>query len=141
MRMAVLSLLLAASACPAAASGGIGCTVEDEAVTLSIDGGISRGMGSALFALSGSIQIRDEAVAADLAALDFAREHVPQYWLDGSALKLRLYREREAAPHGYVEIAVDAMPVGDGYAGDYAVTVYDDGAQASFAGAVSCFVE
>lgn len=152
MRMAISLILLAASAGQAAASGGLSCEAEDAAVTITIESGITRGMGSPLFEFSGRVAIRDAGVAADLRTTDFARQHVPRYWLDENALKLGLYREREGdAPHGYVAVTIETESTGDdegGYAGDYRVSVYDmpgtqsgEAATAEFAGAVSCMVE
>lgn len=151
MRPLLCLLLLVAMAVPATASGGLSCAAEDEAVTLSLDGGVARGMGGALFSFSGSAEIHAGQIEDDLRATEFARDHVAQYWLDGEVLKLRLYREREGnAPHGYVEVVVDtAYDIKEGeFRGDYLVSVYDmtdaqnsEAETAELSGAVSCFVE
>ena len=148
MRKAITLLLLAVSAGPAVASGGLSCSAEDEAVTLEVDAGMSRGMGGALFSLSGSAAIRDDSVRADLRETEFDLAHRAQYWFDGAGLKLLLYRETgDDAAHGYVTVRIDAARSDEegGFAGDYLVSVYDvekeDGGGARFSGAVSCVVE
>lgn len=151
MRAAACLLLSAMSVESAFASGGISCTAEDEAVVLAVEGGVTRGMGSALFSFSGQVELRAEGIEEDLRDTGFGREHVAQYWLDGEVLRLRLYREREGdAPHGYVEAVLDtAFNEGEGdYRGDYRVTVYDmagatggEAATAEFSGAAACFAE
>lgn len=151
MRVAACLLLCAVSVEGAFASGAISCAADDEAAALSIEGGVTRGMGSALFSFSGKVELRAEEIEDDLRIAAFGREHVAQYWFDGEALKLRLYREREGdAPHGYVETVLDTAfdEREGGYRGDYRVTVYDmtratggEAATAEFSGAVACFAE
>ena len=151
MRIAACLLLLALSAETAFASGGISCAAEDGTAALVVEGGVTRGMGSALFSFAGTVELSGDGIEADLRRTAFAREHVAQYWLDDGTLKLRLYREREGdAPHGYVEVALDtALDEGEGeFRGAYAVTVYDmthavegEAATAEFSGAVACTVE
>lgn len=134
----------------AAATGGLSCEVKDEAVSLSLEGVVTRGMGSALISFSGTLELRSDEVREDLRVTTFAREHVAQYWLDGEVLKLRLYRERAGdAPHGYVEVIVETTRGDDDTdRGDYIVAVYDMAEAAAdevepvqFTGAVSCAVE
>lgn len=145
MRWLACALMIVGSTGMAAASGGLSCAADDAGVLLSAEGGVTRGMGSALFSFSGSVELRDGDVEDDLRVTEFGREHVAQYWLDGDVLKLRLYREREASkPHGYVEAVIET---GDGK-GRYFVNVYDmtharegEAVTASFAGDVTCMVE
>lgn len=149
MRIVAAFAMLAASAGSATASGGLSCTGESNELITSLDGGISRGMGSALFSFSGKLEISSPGIGEDLRVTEFSREHVAQYWLDGEALKLRLYREREDGPHGYVEVLVETA-LGDKRSGEgeYLVTVYDmtkavnSGAEpARFTGPIACSVE
>ncbi|HRP78462.1 MAG TPA: hypothetical protein PL183_05080 [Aquamicrobium sp.] len=151
MRVPICLLLLALYAEGAAASGGISCAADDGTVALSVEGGVTRGMGGALFSFAGTVELGSDGIEADLRRTEFGRAHVAQYWFDDGTLKLRLYREREGdAPHGYVEVALDtALDEGEGeFRGDYAVTVYDMthavdsvAAPAEFSGAVACTVE
>ncbi|MGB3387439.1 MAG: hypothetical protein WBA88_05595 [Pseudaminobacter sp.] len=135
---------------PAAASGGFLCEAEDEKVSLGVNGGVTRGMGSAVFSLQGKLELHDDGLADDLRRTEFERAHLAQYWLDGSELRLLLYREREGAgPHGYAELTLKAVASeGGSYSGDYVVDLFDmtdaansEGKTARFEGRVSCSVE
>lgn len=150
MRALACLLLFFGTTTMAAATGGLSCEASDEAVSLSLEGGVTRGMGSALFSFSGTLELRSDEVREDLRLTAFAREHVAQYWLDGEVLKLRLYRERESdAPHGYVEVIVETTRDDDDRdRSDYIVAVYDmaDADQGEvepvqFMGEVACVVE
>ena len=154
MRREIMLLLAVLAYQPAFASGGVHCSADADGVAFDVEGGVSRGMGAALFSFEGKLEIADMPVASDLARMAFAREHVAQYWLDGEDLRLLLYREREGdKPHGHVELTIETKtpPGGDGegtYEGEYRLAVYDLGQQATgegetatFAGKVSCFAE
>lgn len=149
MRIVAGLAMLAVSAGSAMATGGLSCTADNDAAVMALDGGVSRGMGSALFSFTGRIELRSKDVAEDLRVTEFSREHVAQYWLDGDTLKLRLYREREGDPHGYVEAIVETRMDDDGNdQGEYIVAVYDmtDAADGEvepvqFSGPVGCSVE
>ncbi len=147
MRLVVSLAMVALSGGAAFAAGGISCAVEDDGAVLSLEGGVTHGMGGALFSFAGQAELRSGEIADDLRASSFGREHVAQYWLDDKALKLRLYREREGdAPHGYVEIVLETTADRDGtYRGGYAVTVYDmtnaangEAATQEISGAIVC---
>lgn len=152
---AILAPALITLACqPAFASGGVNCSAAADGVTFELGGGVSRGMGAALFSFDGKLEIAGDAIAADLARTAFTRDHVAQYWLDGEDLRLLLYREREGdKPHGYVELTIEtkARPGDDGagiYDGRYAVRVFDmsdgnggEGVIVDREGDVECFVE
>lgn len=150
MRSLATTLILAGSTTVAAAAGGLSCTVENDEVVLALEGGVSRGMGSALFSFSGRLELRSNDVEEDLRVTEFSREHVPQYWLDGDTMKLRLYREREGdAPHGYVEAIIETSVGDDGDDhGEYIIAVYDmtnavdsEAETVEFIGSVTCSVE
>lgn len=117
---------------------------------LTIESGITRGMGSPVFDLRGQIEIFDRAVAEDLRKMSFDGGHLAQYWLDGEELRLIVYREREAdKPHGYVEVIVKTRSGEDGdYIGQYSVTVFDmavaqggEGKTFNYSGRATCLVE
>lgn len=146
--MTAMSILLAAG--PAVASGGLSCGAKDEAVKLTIESGVTRGMGSPVFDFRGEIEILDNAVAQDLRKMSFDKAHLAQYWLDGEELRLIVYREREAdKPHGYVEVMVKTKSGDEGdYIGQYSVTVFDmadatggEGKTFNFSGRATCLVE
>lgn len=145
----LLGAMLAAG--PALASGGLSCAVEDKAVKLLAEGGVTRGMGGSVSSFQGDLEILDEAVAADLRKISFERSQLAQYWLDGDELRLLLYRERKAAaPHAYVQIVIRTSSGEEGsYRGSYALTVFatagdtpgEGGKTVAHEGGVSCMVE
>lgn len=146
--LSLMSILLAAG--PAGASGGLSCGAKDEAVKLTIESGVTRGMGSPVFNFRGELAISDKAVAEDLRTVSFDGSHLAQYWLDGEELRMVVYRERGAdKPHGYVEVTVRTKSGEEGdYTGQYAVTVYDtdgttggEGKTFNYTGRATCLVE
>jgi len=146
--MTVMSILLAAG--PASASGGLSCGAKDEAVNLTIESGVTRGMGSPVFDFRGQIVLSDKAISEDLRATHFERAHLAQYWLDGEELRMVVYREREGdKPHGYVEVTIRTRSGEEGdYVGQYSVTVFDltesssgEGKTYNFTGRAVCLVE
>lgn len=150
MRAAILFLATLFMTGPAAASGGFSCRAEDESASISLHGGVTRGMGSPVFSLRGGIETRGGEVAGDLRNTRFERTHLAQYWLDGSQLRLVLYRERDGGkPHGYAELTVTTTAQEDGaFAGSYRLEMFDmtgatsgEGRTARFEGEIICSVE
>jgi hypothetical protein len=146
--LALAGVLLACGA--ASASGGIDCGAKDRKLEFNLHAGVTRGMGSPIFAFQGKVDIKDKSIAADLRKTSFSMDHVAQYWVDGKDLRLLLYREREGnKPHGYVELVIYTKSAGDeiGYDGTYELTVYDgvgenaEPKEAKFKGKVGCSVE
>lgn len=150
MRAVLCLMSIVFFAGPAFASGGLSCKVEDKAVRLTIESGVTRGMGSPVFNFRGELEIVDAAVADDLRKTPFDAAHLAQYWLDGEELRMIVYRERESdKPHGYVEAVVKTKAGEEGnYDGVYSITVFDmtgatggDGKTINIGGDISCFVE
>lgn len=149
MRAVLVATLVTLWCGTAFASGGIACEADDDNGTIRIDGGVTRGMGSALFSFDGESSMKDTAIAEDLRVQKFGREHVVQYWIDGDGLKLRLYRERDGdAPHGYVDVTIETVSGDAEQDGTYTVSVYDmrdakdgEAKTASLSGEIDCFVE
>jgi hypothetical protein len=131
------------------ASGGLQCTAEDDFAVVTIESGVTRGMGGPVFNFRATSVIRDDAVAGDLRNMAFDGEHLAQYWLDGEELRLLLYRERAEGAHGYVQIEVRTTAGEEGlYAGSYDLAVFDmagdttgEGRTFRQSGPVECFVE
>jgi hypothetical protein len=147
-RVLTAAIITGLTVLPAQASGGLWCDAEGEAVRLSVQAGVTRGMGGAIFSFEGAVDVTDERVAPDLAATEYEREHVAQYWLDGEEMRLLLYREREGEePHGYAQLTIVAQADGEGgYGGTYVLEFYDmqrgdDGSPVAFEGAVDCGAE
>lgn len=147
---AMVFLVALGVASPAAASGGLSCSVDDGKATFEIESGVTRGMGSPVFNFRGTLDIADERLAADLRHSAFTGENLTQYWLDGSRLNLRLYRERVEGPHASIDLVVLTESSDDesGYSGSYTVSVGDligdnvpEPLEIEITGAVECFVE
>ncbi|WP_187968299.1 hypothetical protein [Aquibium microcysteis] len=143
------SSILALTLVQGRASGGLQCTAEDDFAVVTIESGVTRGMGGPVFNFRATSVIRDEKVAGDLRDMAFDGEHLAQYWLDGEELRLLLYRERAEGTHGYVQIEVRTTAGEEGlYGGTYDLTVFDmtgdatgEGRTFKGAGPVECFVE
>lgn len=149
MRSIIAAAALLSAVSSAAASGGIWCDLEDKAVRISINSGVTHGMGGPLFNFDGKLEILDKTVPADLRKTEFRDAHVPQYWLDGTDLRLLLYREREGdKPFGSVELTILTKADDEGsYAGRYTLDVSDssdassEGKSWKFEGDISCGAE
>lgn len=150
MRALWIAVTMALATGQAAASGGLSCESGDGPAKIEIEAGITRGLGSPVFSLTGSVEVKDNDVAADLRKMQFDKAHLAQYWLDGEDLRLLLYRERDAeGVFGSVELTVRAQPTDEEgtFAGTYELTISDMTGQASeaktkaFKGELSCFVE
>src|SRR6187431_2648919 len=110
MRFHLVIATLAAMIVPAAASGGLTCSLEDQSVGIAIESGVTHGMGGPVFNFRGTLEVLDKAVAQDLRRTEFDGRHLPQYWLSERALQLHLYREREGdKPHGYVDLVIETQ--------------------------------
>lgn len=148
MRLVAAMVMAVIATGPALASGGISCEADDGNARISISGGVSRGMGGALFSFGGSVELSDPEVAEDLRKVESDRDHVAQYWLDGDGLRLKLYREREGdAPHGYVEATILSPTLGK-ETGSFRIEIYDmtgaadgEAKAASLSGKISCLAE
>lgn len=144
-------MVLATGTGPVSAAGGLSCSAGEKGVTLELEGGVSRGMGAALFSFSGRATVNDASVAEDLRNTRFELEHVSQYWYDGEEMRLALYRERDAdKPHGYVQAWILAKATGEPdegqYAGTFGIHVWDgngDGEPKTYQveGSIECFGE
>jgi hypothetical protein len=151
MRSVLVLAGLLAAVLPAAASGGLSCSLEDPSVRIAIESGVTRGMGGPVFNFRGTLEILDKAVAEDLRKTEFDGRHLPQYWLSERALQLHLYREREGdKPHGYVDLVIETQAGDDEglYGGSYRLTVYDmagvttgEGKTTELSGEINCFAE
>jgi hypothetical protein len=152
MRFLTTCLALFLMSGNALASGGLSCDSEEDApARIVTEAGMTRGMGSPIFSLKGSVAIVDPAVPEDLRKVEFDQQHVPQYWLDMTSLRLKLYRERESdKPHGYVEITIQTQPRDSeegAYGGSYTIEVYDttgdaaEGKIVKLEGPMSCYIE
>jgi len=66
MRFHLVIATLAAMIVPAAASGGLSCSLEDQSVRIAIESGVTRGMGGPIFNFRGTLEIFDKALGKAL---------------------------------------------------------------------------
>lgn len=92
---AALSLLML-PASTAFASGSLDCSIDDKAVSMSVEGIFSHGLGEALMSLNGTLELRGAGAPDALRKAEIERSHAVQYWLHGQELRLRLYGEKDA---------------------------------------------
>jgi len=127
MRFFLVLAGLGAAIAPAEASGGIWCHLEDQSVKLSIDSGVTRGLGAPFFNFRGKLEVLDRSVPEKLRTTEFDHLNLAQYWLDANELKLHLYREWEVdKSFDYVELVIETQAGGDEglYRGSYKLTVF-----------------
>jgi hypothetical protein len=122
------ALLLGIS--PALATGNLSCHFGDRNLKFGAEATFSHGVGEGFVSFGGTLEVLAKGVPDDLRTLDLDLPHLTQRWLYARELKLRLHRERTgAAPHGYVELVVEAKQAGKGkdeidYRGTYVLTVH-----------------
>jgi hypothetical protein len=148
MRFFLVLAGLAVATLPAAASGGIWCHLEDKSVKLSVDSGVTRGLGAPFFNFRGKLEILDRAIPEKLRTTEFDGQNLSQYWLDGRALKLHLYREWEVdKSFDYVELVIETQAGDDEglYGGSYKLTVFagaaGEGKETALDGEINCDAE
>ena len=128
LRPIIATALLALGAVPAAASGNLLCSVEDETFTINLEGIFSHGLGEALTEAKGEIGIKADLgpLATGLAGKPLALPDVKQFWMYGQELKVRLYRDSEGEAQGSLEIVIETAREGDdetAFAGTYTASV------------------
>ena len=126
---AFLFALLILTGAPAFASASLSCEASDKTVKLNIEAGISRGVGDDFFSFKGELEILAPGTPKDFRKVEFAKDNLTQRWLDNRNLKLKIYREREGEPHGYVDVVIEAWPKKDSddieFRGGYTLTIFD----------------
>jgi hypothetical protein len=135
MRSIIAGTVLLLASQMAFASGGLWCDIDDEVLKLTVESGVTHGMGGPVFNFRARAEVKSEEAPKHLKITEFTEEHLPQYWLDNYALNLSLYRETVGdLPHGYVSITIKTQPNDEeegSYAGDYELTVWDVGPEGS----------
>jgi hypothetical protein len=120
--------LFVLGAVPAAASGNLLCSVEDETFTINLEGVFSHGLGEALQEAKGEVEIKADLgeLAKALSGKPLALPDVKQFWMHGQELKVRLYRDAEGEAKGNLEIVIETAREGDDetdFAGTYVASV------------------
>lgn len=150
MRTSVLAWLFLLTATLAHASAGMSCEAGDKTLKLSVEAGLSRGVGDGFFSFKGELETLAPGIPKDFRKVEFGKDHLTQRWLDNRNLKLRIYRERDGEPHGYVDLVIEAWPRKDSddieFRGGYVLTIFDipkagaDGKTTVLKGRVTCSV-
>ena len=142
---ALLALLLTGGS--ALGSGGVSCEAEDKTIRFSAQAGINN-LGADFFSFKASLDILAPGTPKDFRKLDLSKS-LTQRWFDNRNLKLRMYHERSAEPHGSVDLVIEAWPRKDDeleYRGGYVLTIFDlprgtsEGKTTVLKGRVTCSV-
>ena len=148
MRATIAAIALSSTvlSTPAHASGGLWCGNEGGPVKISIESGVTRGMGFPVFNFRASAEVDDQSIGADLRKITFDGGNLPQYWSEDDELKMVLYRERDGGTFGSVQIIVRTKMADDAaeYQGTYSYVAQDAGGQGSsleLSGEISCGME
>lgn len=143
LRAAVVAAVLFLCATGARATGGFACSIEDSNLKFDAQSAFSHGLGEQLVNFRAEAEVRAEGTPEPLRKLklDDALAHS---WLYGQELKLRLYRETAAGPHGFVEIIVETRSPGEDdtdYEGTYKLIIFvAEARELVFNGKASCSV-
>ena len=109
-RFAVLiasAAMTVAAANPVHASGGIWCSIDDANMKMTVESGVTRGMGGPFFNFKASAELLVKDVAPDFAKLTLDGNLVHS-WIDRDETRLSFYTERQGdAPFGSVEITIE----------------------------------
>ncbi len=144
MSKRLLAALFVTAACPAYASGGAWCDVDDGAVTLSVHAALTRGSG-AVFDFEGKVGLKGTNASGEWANTAFVKDDLAQFWFDGTELRFLLYKENTGEPFSdlTVEIRASSREEEDSYAGTYSVRIYraDTAETVDLAGEITCSAE
>ena len=116
LRILLATFAVTAPAIPAEASGGMWCTIDDANLKMTIESGVTHGMGGPLFNFKASAEVLMKDVAPDFAKL-MLDGNLVHSWIDKDETRLLLYTERQGdKPFGSIEIIIETM--GDRDEGD-----------------------
>ena len=149
MRFLVVLAVFIGGILPASASGGLWCQLEDQQVKISVESGVTHGMGGPVFNFRGKLEILAKAVAEGFRSVEFDGANLSQYWLDDRALKLNLYREwQDDKPFRSLNMVIETQAGDDEgtYGGSYAITIFDgsvaaDDKETKLSGEIDCGAE
>ena len=121
LRTACLALVLSFAAIPVShASGGLWCSAEDGNLRLTIESGMSHGLGGAFFNMKASAELLDSRVAADFRNL-VLDDKLVHSWVDADETRLLFYTERSDGDFGSMELTIETKGDRDEGAGQSAV--------------------
>jgi hypothetical protein len=106
--MGVATALLALGT-PAMALGGLWCTIDDANLKMTVESGVTHGMGGPFFNFKASAELVDGGVAPDFRKL-VLDDKLVHSWLEGGDTRLLFYTERDGdKPHGYLSITIKTL--------------------------------
>jgi hypothetical protein len=140
IRAIAVAILLLFAAGPAAASAGFWCDIDDDAVLLSVEGGLSRGIPGPPFNFVGSLAAKLPGVPADFREVALTGDDLAQSWFDADEVRLQIYRERAEGLFASVDLVIETVINPDdelSYAGRYTLVTSEMAEGASEATAVT----
>lgn len=147
--LAAAAVLIGFSAGSAFATGNLGCAIDDATMDLNIESVITHGLGEPIVSLRGELKLKDRAASDLFGVTEFDGTHVAQYWLEGTDLRLLVYRDLDAkTAHGSAELTIKTQAIDDegGFEGRYRLSVFykldgdaGDGHTIERDGKIGCF--
>lgn len=112
----------------AAATGGLGCGIDDANVKFQFESLFSYGDIGGLFQISGEMEVKDKRVGKALQKLTLDATDLKQQWTRDKEIKLMFSRENsgDGVPFSSVKLVIEATqpPEEDfGYQGKYWLTI------------------
>lgn len=147
MQAFTLAMLAVFAAGPAAASAGFWCEADDDALVLSVEGGLSRGLPGPPFNLSGSLAVKKPGAPVAFRDVALIGDDLAQSWFDADEIRLQIYREREGGSFASVDLVIETMIDPEDeltYAGTYTLVTSEmtegasEGTAVTATGAVTC---
>jgi hypothetical protein len=151
MRICGLALAVGILCLPvsALATGGVGCTVQDDNMDFSFEALFGRGVVTPLFQVKASLGVKNRKVHGKAKTIEMDDSHLKQQWFHGSDLKLLFYVEAtdKDAPFSAATLTVEAAqpPGGDiAYNGRYVLELEGaaadggNGEPVKFEGRIDC---
>ncbi|MDB5529628.1 MAG: hypothetical protein JWR51_2731 [Devosia sp.] len=128
--IALSALVLLAGIAPAAATGTLSCSVQDQHVAFDIMGVVPHGSGDPVLQLRTELRAGLDGPASDQPVVVFTDAMLTQYWYDENLLNLRFYTEDNSGAFSSSELLITthADAEQDGFfPGHYHVSLYRDG--------------
>lgn len=146
--VALLSLMAGLVTLPtmASATGGLGCSIDDENLTFAFESLFSYSDIGGLFQIRGEMEVKDKRAYKTLQKLALEDTDLKQQWTRDKDVKLMIYRETQGGgvPFASVKLVIEATQPPDedfAYSGKYELTIQpavDGGEAFTVVGNVGC---
>lgn len=141
----LVSLTSLASTATAHATGGFGCTIDDDNLKLEIESAFGHGNGAPLLNFRGQFTLPPAIAPKGLERVTLDRANLPQNWLHQDELRLLIYVETVGdLPFASTEIVIMTKAGDDdiAYDGEYEMRLFTagEGEATQRRGKVSCSV-